>query len=93
MAIQFANKWGRKVTIFSSTSSKKQEALQLGAHNFVVAKKTRDFTKLDLRPLDHLIVATSSLPEWKQYLPIMTDHASIIPLTVSMEELKVGSSS
>lgn len=90
MAIQFANKWGCEVTVFSSTSSKKDEAMRLGAHNFVAAKETPDFSTLGLRPLDHLFVTTSELPDWKQYLPVLADHASIVPLTVSMDELKVG---
>ena len=91
LAIQYANKFGCEVTVFSSTNSKKEEATKLGAHHFVATKETPDLSKLGLEPLDHLVVTTSHLPDWSQFLPILNDHATVIPLTVSKDDLAMPS--
>ena len=63
LAIQFASKMGCEVVVFSSTESKKEEAMKLGATEFYA---TKGASKLDIgRGVNHLIVTTSSLPDWK----------------------------
>lgn len=60
LAIQFAAKMGCDVVVFSGSDSKKEEAKQLGAREFV-AMKSKD--KLDIgRKLDVLVVTTSVAP-------------------------------
>ncbi|KAL3472251.1 chaperonin 10-like protein [Aspergillus californicus] len=81
LAIQFANKMGCTVVAFSGTNSKKDEAMKLGAHEFHATKDAKELkTK---RKLSHLIVTTSSLPEWELYLGVLDSRATISPLTVS----------
>jgi D-arabinose 1-dehydrogenase-like Zn-dependent alcohol dehydrogenase len=63
LAIQFARKWGCEVVAFSSTDKKREEALSLGASEFVATKLVEDF-KLK-GGLDHLFVTTSQHPDWK----------------------------
>jgi D-arabinose 1-dehydrogenase-like Zn-dependent alcohol dehydrogenase len=68
LAIQFASKMGCDVVAFSSTASKKEEALALGANTFVVTKgadEGRDEIRLDGKPINHLLVTTSTFPDWK----------------------------
>lgn len=66
LAIQFASKMGCQVVVFSSTDNKKEEAMKLGATEFYASKGT---TKLDIgRRVDHLIITTSSLPDWNLYV-------------------------
>lgn len=89
LAIQYANKMGCEVTVFSSTPAKKEEAMKLGAHNFVATKETPDLTKAGIKPINHLIVTTSHLPDWKQYLPILTPYATVIPLTVDSSDFAI----
>jgi len=87
LAIQMANKMGMDVCVFSSTDSKKEEALSLGASEFIATKGLKLF---DLsRPIDHLIVTTSFQPAWEQYLSIMAPNGVIYPLTVSTDDLKM----
>ena len=87
LAIQFAAKMGTHVTVFSSTDSKKEEAMRLGATEFVA---TKNVEKLDVSSkIDHLIVTTSFQPDWKQYLPIMAPGGTIYPLTVSDGDLSI----
>ncbi|KAL4866729.1 hypothetical protein BDV12DRAFT_172546 [Aspergillus spectabilis] len=81
LAIQFANKMGCHVVAFSGTDSKKDEAKKLGAHEFHATKGAKEL-KVSHK-LDHLIVTTSSLPDWELYLGVLDSRATISPLTVS----------
>jgi D-arabinose 1-dehydrogenase-like Zn-dependent alcohol dehydrogenase len=87
LAIQFASKMGCQVIVFSSTESKKDEALKLGADEFVATKGAKELHVSG--PIDHLLVTTSFQPDWKQFLPIMSPGGTIFPLTVSPEDLKI----
>ena len=57
MAIQFASKLGLEAVVFSSTESKKQEALNFGASEFHATKNVESWDSI--RPLDILIITTS----------------------------------
>jgi len=63
LAIQFAAKLGAKVTVFSSSSNKKEEALKLGASDFWLSQDLKA-KKPDLK-LDYLIVTAAKLPDWE----------------------------
>lgn len=80
LAIQFASKMGCNVVVFSSTDSKKDEAIRLGAHEFYAAKGAKELNVKS--KVDHLIVTTSQPPDWNIYLPVLAPKASIYPLTV-----------
>ena len=80
LAIQYAAKMGCDVVVFSGTDSKKDEALNLGAHEFYA---TKDVKILDTKPIDRLLVTTSALPNWDLYIPILAPEAKIFPLTVA----------
>ncbi|KAJ7105427.1 hypothetical protein C8R43DRAFT_1244000 [Mycena crocata] len=73
LAIQFLAKMGANVVVFSSTDAKREEALRLGATEFYA---TKGVTKFEMEPLNHLLVATSFLPDWKPFLtpPISSSH-------------------
>ncbi|EGN98661.1 hypothetical protein SERLA73DRAFT_181234 [Serpula lacrymans var. lacrymans S7.3] len=87
LAIQFAAKMGCEVTVFSSSDSKKQEALQLGATEFYA---TRGMKTLEgAKEINHLLVTTSAQPDWDLYIPIMAPRGTIFPLSVSQENLVV----
>jgi D-arabinose 1-dehydrogenase-like Zn-dependent alcohol dehydrogenase len=87
LAIQFAAKMGCEVIVFSSTDSKKEEAMRLGATEFVATKSVKELAIS--RPIDQLLITTSVQPDWKQLLPIMAPGATIFPLTVSMDDLTI----
>ena len=87
LAIQFASKMGCEVVVFSSTDSKKAEAMSLGATQFIATKNQEI---LDVgKPLNHLLVTTSAQPNWAQFFPLLAPRANIYPLTVSSDELSV----
>ena len=80
LAIQFAAKMGCDVVVFSGTESKKDEAMKLGAKEFV-AMKGKDKVEIG-RKVDKLIVTTSANPDWNLLLPVLAPTATIFPLSV-----------
>ncbi|KAJ5122928.1 hypothetical protein N7448_009025 [Penicillium atrosanguineum] len=87
LAIQFATKMGCKVIVFSGTDSKKEEALKLGASEFHATKGVKEL-KLE-KPIDNLLVTTSSQPDWQLYLNVMAPNGVISPLSVDSNDLKI----
>nr|GAT58590.1 NAD(P)-dependent alcohol dehydrogenase protein [Mycena chlorophos] len=87
MAVQFLSKAGADVVVFSSTDSKRAEAMSLGANEFHATKGVQQFE--GVKPLDHLIVTTNSLADWKPYLGIMKPKSTIYPLTIDNSDLRV----
>ncbi|OBT91384.1 hypothetical protein VE01_10599 [Pseudogymnoascus verrucosus] len=87
LAIQYAAKMGCAVVAFSGTEDKKEEAMRLGATQFVA---TAGVETLDIgEPLDHLLVTTSFQPDWDRFLAIMAPQGSIYPVTVSDHNLSI----
>ncbi|KAK9482678.1 chaperonin 10-like protein [Lipomyces starkeyi] len=87
LAIQFAAKMGCETVVFSGTESKKDDAINLGANEFYA---TKGLTSLDIgKPLDHLIVTTSSQPDWKLYIGLMAPGGTISPLSVDNRDLTI----
>jgi D-arabinose 1-dehydrogenase-like Zn-dependent alcohol dehydrogenase len=81
LAIQFAAKMGCDVVVFSGSDSKKDEAMKLGASEFVSMKGK---TELNIgRKIDALLVTTSVSPDWSIMLPVMAATSIIFPLTVA----------
>lgn len=87
LAIQFAAKMGCGVVVFSSSEDKKEEAMRLGATEFVVTKGVSELAIS--APIDHLLVCASVQPDWKLYLPIMAPGGTIYPLSVSGEDFRM----
>ncbi|KAJ7217685.1 chaperonin 10-like protein [Mycena pura] len=84
LAIQFLAKIGAEVVVFSSTESKRDEALRLGASEFYA---THGVTKFETRPLDHLLITTSILIDSKPFLDVMKPASTLYPMTASGDNL------
>ncbi|KAI1774953.1 GroES-like protein [Hypoxylon cercidicola] len=80
LAIQFAAKMGCRVVVISSTESKKDEAMRLGAHEFIATKGQTELKVSHL--LDRLLVTTAIQPNWAQLVPLLAPGASVHPLSV-----------
>jgi len=87
LAIQFAAKMGCDVVVFSGTESKKDEAMRLGAKEFV-AMKGKDSIDIG-RKVDALLVTTSANPDWNLLLPVLAPTAKIFPLSVDDGDFKI----
>ncbi|KAJ7734693.1 chaperonin 10-like protein [Mycena olivaceomarginata] len=86
LAIQFLAKMGASVVVFSSTDSKREEAIRLGATEFYATKGVESF---EIAKLDHLLVTTSFIPDWKPFLTAMKPKSTIYPLTISFTDLVI----
>lgn len=85
LAIQYAAKMGCEVVVFSSTNNKKDQATKLGASEFVATKEN---PKMEgVKPIDVLLVTTSQQPDWNAYFKLMRPEGTIVPLTVSFEQM------
>jgi len=73
LAIQFAAKMGCEVVVFSGTDSKKDEALKLGASEFVAMKGKKELSVS--RPVDCLLVTASAQPG--MFIPFLSKMAII----------------
>ncbi|KAH7411994.1 chaperonin 10-like protein [Phaeosphaeria sp. MPI-PUGE-AT-0046c] len=87
LAIQFAAKMGCDVVVFSGSDSKKDEAMKLGAKEFVAMKGKSEISIS--RPVDALLVTTSVLPNWDVILPVMAPNSKIFPITVAQGNFEI----
>ncbi|KAH8812663.1 NADP-dependent alcohol dehydrogenase [Xylogone sp. PMI_703] len=87
LAIQFGSKMGHDIVVFSGTEAKREEALNFGASEFYT---TKGITKFEgIKPVNHLLITGSVLPDLNTYLDILAPSAKIFPLTISMEPYPV----
>jgi D-arabinose 1-dehydrogenase-like Zn-dependent alcohol dehydrogenase len=64
LAIQFAQKFGTEVVVFSTSKSKEDEAKKLGASEFYLFDGLEELQK----PVNTLVVAGSKYPDWSKYV-------------------------
>ncbi|KAL2864276.1 NAD(P)-dependent alcohol dehydrogenase [Aspergillus lucknowensis] len=87
LAIQFAARMGCRVVVLSGSERKREEAMKLGAHEFIA---TKGATKLSVStPLDRLLVTAAVAPNWGLLVPILAKQAAIYPLTVDMGNFEI----
>lgn len=90
LAIQFAAKMGCRVVVLSGTDSKRDQAMELGAHKFVAMKGENAKKELEsVWPVSRLLVTTSAQPAWETLLPVMAPRSRIYPLSVSANDLVI----
>ncbi|KAK4217334.1 GroES-like protein [Rhypophila decipiens] len=78
LAIQFAEKMGNQVVVFSTSRDKETEARGFGASEFVLLGELEKLSK----PVDVLIIAGAKYPDWEKVLvkEIVARLGTIIPL-------------
>jgi len=87
LAIQFASKMGCRVVVLSGSDRKKDEAMKLGAHEFIATKGAKELKTS--HPIDRLLVTTSAQPQWDIICPIMAPGGVIYPLSVSEGDFSI----
>ena len=63
LALQFLNKWGCEVVAFTSSDSKRQDALKLGAHDTVNSRDSAQMQEL-AGSLDFILVTANVALDW-----------------------------
>lgn len=74
LALQFANALGARVVAFSRSSSKKDEAFKLGAHEFIATGEEKDWTKKYADTFDFILNCASGVDglNLNDYLDVLT---------------------
>lgn len=88
MALQFLNKWGCEVTAFTSSESKREEALKLGAHRVVAGGDKAAFKALSGQ-LDFILVTVNVAMDWNQYLRLLGPRGRLHFVGAVMEPMSV----
>jgi len=82
LAVQFLSKWGCHVTTLSTSDSKKQEALKMGAHQHVITKVPKG-EKIQIKEKLNYIFSTvdGQLP-WDDYLDLLKPGGKLVVIGV-----------
>jgi uncharacterized zinc-type alcohol dehydrogenase-like protein len=85
-ALQFLNKWGCEVTAFTSTGSKAQEAMKLGAHKVVDSRS--DAALDDAAGTFDLILSTvNATLNWEKYFAALAPRGRLHVVGAVMEPI------
>lgn len=81
MAIKFAHSFGAEVTLFTTSTHKKEDAIKLGADNVVVSKNNDEMAK-HTNQLDLIINTVSANIDLNQYLELLKREGTLVLLGV-----------
>lgn len=89
MALQFLNAWGCEVTAFTSSESKKKEALDMGAHYTL---NSRDATEIENAKgsFDFLISTVNVKLDWNIYTETLRPKGRFHFVGATLEPLDLG---
>ncbi len=89
MAIKFANAWGCHVTAFTSSESKKQEAIEMGAHTTI---NSRDAGELESAAgqFDLLISTVNVKLDWNAYIGTLKPRGRLHVVGATLEPMDLG---
>jgi len=76
LAIQFARGFGCEITAFSTSIDKKEEALRLGAHHFIVSKDEAALKKV-ANSFDFLLSTVPTPLNWQTYLELLRPKGTL----------------
>jgi D-arabinose 1-dehydrogenase-like Zn-dependent alcohol dehydrogenase len=79
LAVQYARAFGCGVVVFSGSEGKREEAMRLGATEFYATRDVETL-KRECKPVDHLIVCSSVMPDWGVYLDLVAPEGAVYPL-------------
>ncbi|MDX2175589.1 MAG: NAD(P)-dependent alcohol dehydrogenase [Candidatus Sumerlaeia bacterium] len=89
LALQFLNKWGCEVTAFSSSDSKREEAMRMGAHHVVSSRDPEALARI-AGTLD-FIISTVNVPlEWNAYIGALAARGRFHVVGAVLEPIPVG---
>jgi len=88
LAVQIGSKLGATVTVLSHTSSKKDDAIKLGASNFVDTSDKKQLSSAT-NAFDVLLVsAVYKGMDWNQMMKFAKPHATVIVVSLPEEDIK-----
>ena len=88
MAIKFAASFGAEVTVLSTSPNKKEDALKLGAHNFVVTKDEEQ-VKSVANTFDFILDTLSASHDYNMYVGMLRVDGILICVGLPPEPITV----
>ena len=88
MAIKFAASFGAEVTVLSTSPNKKEDALKLGAHNFVVTKDEEQ-VKSVANTFDFILDTLSASHDYSMYVGMLKVDGTLICVGLPPEPITV----
>ena len=89
LAVKFARSFGCAVTVFSQSSSKADEAMRLGASNFVSSTDTKALRTMKGK-LDFIISTVNAEVEWTSYLSALAPDGKLCLVGVPPGDMKIS---
>ncbi len=88
LAVKFARAWGCEVTAFTSTASKREEALALGAHHCASSVDTAELKAMAGR-LDVILVTAGASMNWDALIATLAPKGRLHMVGVVTEAMKI----
>jgi len=89
IALQFLNAWGCEVTAFTSSESKKTDALDLGAHH-TVSSRNEDEIAAVAGTFDLILSTVNVKLDWNLYLQTLKPKGRLHFVGATLEPLDIG---
>ncbi|MDN4500982.1 NAD(P)-dependent alcohol dehydrogenase [Alteromonadaceae bacterium BrNp21-10] len=89
MALQFLNAWGCEVTAFTSSESKKKEALEMGAHN-TLNSSSADELEAAAGQFDFILSTVNVKLDWNAYIGTLAPKGRLHFVGATLEPLDLG---
>ncbi|RFU33625.1 hypothetical protein B7463_g2716, partial [Scytalidium lignicola] len=89
LAIQFADKLGAEVVVFSTSADKEEEAKKFGAKEFYLLSEPEKVKE----PIDVLVLTGAKHPDFSRFMTkeILARTGTIVPLTADTHDLQLPS--
>ncbi len=89
MALQFLNAWGCEVTAFTSSESKRQEALELGAHH-TLDSRDKEALKTAANSFDLILSTVNVSLDWNSYINTLKPRGRLHLVGAVLEPVAVS---
>mgnify|MGYP001250823586 FL=1 len=90
MGLKFASSFGSDVVVFSTSDSKKEEAIEMGANHFVNINNSKDVNK-HLNSCDYILDTVSANRDMAQVFSFLKTDGLIMIVGLPMEPLAISS--
>ncbi len=89
MALMFLNAWGCEVTAFTSSESKKAEAIKMGAHATINSRSPEELEKA-AGQFDFIISTVNVKLDWNAYISTLKPKGRLHIVGATLEPLDIG---
>ena len=89
MALMFLNAWGCKVTAFTSSDSKKAEAIEMGAHQTINSRNSEEL-EAAAGQFDLILSTVNVKLDWNTYLSTLNSKGRLHFVGAVMDPLDIG---